>query len=291
MRKVEFPHTTVEAARSLQRHLSNGHATLVIGGGTLTIPSISHGYATPSRVIDLGRTGSQKIEASTTEIRVGAMVTYQHLILSPIIRRELRILHLMANGITGGIQIRNQGTLGGAACAARPHSDAPAVLTALEAQMIVQSPEAQRRVAAADFFAGAERNAMCENEILSEIVFPRKFTEMRTAYYKLKFAESSWPVITASCLLPPPSIYRPQTAGLVVLGGLAAVPVMVSIQGRQYQFDEHAATTEVRAAVEAIPTEKLWSDLRAPSDYRRHVAPEIARRALQLAQAAVGGTQ
>lgn len=291
MREVEFPRSAVEAARSLQRHLSDGRATLVIGGGTLTVPSLSQGYTTPSRIIDLGRIGAHEITLSTTEIHVGALVTYQQLILSPIIRRELRILHLMASGITGGIQIRNQGTLGGAACAARPHSDAPAVLTALGAQMIVQSSVAQRRVASADFFVGAERNAMCDAEILSGICFPRKSYGMRTAYYKLKFAESSWPVVTASCLLPPSDTDGSQTRGLLVLGGLATVPVVVPIQRREQHFDEHAAIAAVRDAVETLPPENLWSDLRAPSDYRRQVAPEIARRALRLAQTAAGGTR
>ncbi|AYJ48820.1 FAD binding domain-containing protein [Rhodococcus sp. P1Y] len=290
-RRVDFPRSAVEAAQLLQRHHSVGHTTMVIGGGTLTIPSLSHGYATPSRIIDLGRIDAREIRASASEIHVGALVAYQQLIVSPTVRRELRLLHLMASGITGGIQIRNQGTLGGAGCAARPHSDAPAVLVALDAQMIVQSAAAQRVVAAADFFVGAESNDMSKSEVLSGISFPRRFGTMRAAYYKLKFAESSWPVVTASCLLPPADVDGSGTAGRLVVGGLATVPLVIPIEANEGTFDEDTAIAQVRAAIGCVPSGDLWSDLRASADYRCRVAPEIARRALRTALTTPGGTR
>lgn len=279
---VEFPVSAVAAAESIEQHNTAGRTLLVIGGGTLTMPALSQGIARPDLVIDLGRIGAREIKTTDAEIIVEAMVSYQQLIHSPIVRRELRLLHTMASGITGGIQIRHQGTLGGAACAARPQSDAPAVLVALHATMTAQSPVRTRRIAASDFFEDAEHNGLTANEVLTSLSLPRRLSAMRSGYYKFKFVESSWPVVTASVMLP--AREDDQSPGELVLGGLAVVPVVVSLpRMRGDEFNEEAVALAATAAVADIPPEQRWADLRADSVYRGRIAPEIARRAFRLA--------
>jgi carbon-monoxide dehydrogenase medium subunit len=287
--QLEFPLTPMEAAEARERHAANGHESLVIGGGTLAMPALSQGGARPTHVIDLGLMGCREIALTTSKITVGAMVSYQQLILSPVIRRELPILHAMASGITGGIQIRNQGTLGGAACAARPQSDAPAVLVALGAQITLLSSSGTRAVSAEKFFQGAGSTALAPDEILLDMKFSLKNVSGRPyGYYKLKFAESSWPVVTAACLLSPePSDVAPSID--LVIGGVSDVPLFVHLSN--VSFDEPARDLISRAVadrIQTLPLHRRWSDIRAGTEYRTQVAGHIAYRAFLQSQESKG---
>ncbi|RSD10227.1 FAD binding domain-containing protein [Amycolatopsis eburnea] len=265
--RAGFPRSADEAAEVLHRILVANRSYVLVGGGTLTVPALTRGDLTPTDVVDLGRTALDRIEPAGSEIAIGAQVSYQQLLDSPIVAEHFPLLHRLCSGITGGIQIRHQGTLVGALCAARPQSDAPAALVALDAQVVIRGWGESRVVSAAKFLRGAEETDLRPGEFVTGIRLPLR--ESRAGYVKLKFAESSWPVVTASALLP----------GRIVLGGVARVPVSVT-----------PATTDVRSAVAAalddLPLEDRWADLRASWDYRRRVAPEIAARACAEAEGA-----
>ncbi|GAA3543925.1 FAD binding domain-containing protein [Amycolatopsis ultiminotia] len=272
---VEYPTTAEETTRLLEAE------TVIVGGGTLTVPALVRGELTAHRVLDLGRLGIDRITADGTGIHLGAMVSYQQLITSELITTRLPLLHRMASGITGGIQIRNQGTVGGAACAARPNSDVPAVLTALRTVLSLSSRSGTRRVPAGEFFLGAGRGDLRPGEFLSGLAIDVLPPQWTTGYYKLKFAESSWPVVTAACVLGPAGSPDP---GEVVLGAVADTPLRIVLEGVERAEVEHAVADRVAA----LPEHRRWSDVRAGSGYRTRVCAEIACRAVRRALAARG---
>lgn len=255
-----FPRTVAAAVEAL----AAGTKPLVVGGGTLCVPALVRGEIVPTDVVDLGRAGLDTI-IDGPEVEIGALVSYQQLITSPVVRRALPLLNRLASGITGGVQIRHQGTLVGALCAARPQSDAPTAAVALRAEVLVRSATGTRTVPAERFLAGPMTPDLAPDELVVGVRIPA--CPDGTGYVKHKFAESSWPVVTAAAV-----------PGRVVLGGVAGTPQVVPLP----------AGTTVRAAVgehlAALPVEHRWTDLRAPWEYRRRVAPEIAARA--VAQAA-----
>jgi len=121
----------------------------VIGGGTIVMAA-SAGVPQTAALLDLHRIpGLAEIQQGVTTT-LGATTTYTRLLTTPAAPPLLRRI---AGGITGGPQIRNQGTIGGSACYANPASDIPAGLVALDATMVVHRQERQRRVPARDFFA------------------------------------------------------------------------------------------------------------------------------------------
>jgi carbon-monoxide dehydrogenase medium subunit len=252
-----FPRTVEEAVATLARSVK----PLIVGGGTLCVPALVRGEIVPSDVIDLGRAGLDTI-VDGPSVELGALVSYQQLITSPVVRQGLPLLHRLASGITGGIQIRHQGTLVGALCAARPQSDVPAAVVALRAEVLVRSATGARTVAVDRFLAGPMTPDLAPDELVVGVRIPKN--PEGTGYVKHKFAESSWPVVTAAAI-----------PGLVVLGGVAGTPQVVPLP----------AGVTVRAAVAehlaALPAEHRWTDLRAPWEYRRRVAPEIAERAVR----------
>jgi CO/xanthine dehydrogenase FAD-binding subunit len=261
-----FARSLDEAVTALAASVAAGAKPLVVGGGTLCVPGLLRGELVATDIVDLGRAGLHTITGGPV-IELDALVSYQQLITSPAVRAGLPMLHRMASGITGGIQIRHQGTLVGSLCAARPQSDAPAVLVALEAEAVIRSVAGARTVRAADFLTGPMAPDLAPDELVTGLRIALR--PSRTGYVKHKFAESSWPVITAAAV-----------PGRVVLGGVAGTPQVVPLP----------AGAAVRAAVAdhlaALPTEQRWADLRAPWEYRRRVAPEIAARAVELAEEA-----
>lgn len=258
-----FPRTVEEAVAALAASAK----PLVVGGGTLCVPALVRGEIVPTDVVDLGRAGLDTIVDGPV-VEIGALVSYQQLITSPVVRRELPLLHRLACGITGGIQIRHQGTLVGALCAARPQSDVPTAAVALRAEVLVRGATGTRTVPAERFLAGPMTPDLASDELVVGVRIPK--CPDGTGYVKHKFAESSWPVVTAAAL-----------PGRIVLGGVAGTPQVVPLPAGV------TASATVRAAVThhlaTLPVEHRWTDLRAPWEYRRRVAPEIAVRAVEQA--------
>ena len=184
----------------------------------------------------------------------------------------------MASQITGGPQIRNQATIGGTACYANPSSDGPACLTALDARFQLASTSGVREVPAQEFFVGAFRTARRKDELLVRIIIPRLPDGTRVGYDKLKICESSWPIVTASCLL------IPQSAGDAICARVAigaASPAPVVLADALLEISAVDPVSLGHSAASLIGEE--WADELAGPGYRRQVAPIIARRAIQMA--------
>lgn len=275
-----LPRNRDDVAKSLADIVAGGGDPLIVGGGTLTVPALVRGDIIATHVVDLGKTDLGGIEFGQAAVEFGALASYQQMLESPRIRRDLPLLHRLCSGITGGVQIRNQGTMVGALCAARPQSDIPAALVALHAQVLVHSTSGTRTVDAQTFLRGAEQTDLAADEFVAAIRVPWPATVREPwpatvrepwpatagyGYVKLKSAESSWPVVTAAAVLP----------GHVVLGGVANVPQLIPLP------DLDTVRAVVAEHVDRIPSAQRWSDLRADWNYRRRVAPEVAARAVE----------
>lgn len=273
--RTVIPRSEDAVADVLTRIVASADATLLVGGGTLTVPALVRGDVVPAVVVDLGRAGLDRIELAPDAIRIGALVSYQQLLDSDDVRLHLSLLHRLCSGITGGIQIRNQGTIVGALCAARPQSDGPSALVALDAEVLIRSRRGLRVVGAREFLRGAEEPDLGPDEFVTAIRIPVQTSG--SGYVKVKFAESSWPVLTAAAVVP----------GHVVIGGVADVPQRISLSGIETDTELDTELDAVRATVvehlDRIPVARQWSDLRADWDYRRRVAPEVAALAVRAA--------
>lgn len=253
------------------------HGSVLLGGGTMLVPEMTHGRVTPRTVIDLSRADLAGIRASRAEAVIGAMTTYADILSSPPARAALPLFAQAAAGITGGPQIRNRGTLGGSASYANPASDIPTCLLAAGARMRLASSAGTREVAADQFYLGPFHTARRPDEVLAEVVVPAP-SGARWGYMKLKTCESSWPIVTAGCLL------RGDGSMRVALGGASSAPVLVSAAppptaggARDRGWLEHIRETVYSALVDP------WSDVLADSEYRRRVAPVIVARAVTRA--------
>jgi carbon-monoxide dehydrogenase medium subunit len=252
-----------------------GERSLVLSGGTWAVPAMNRGEARPSIVVDLRRAGLNRITLSGGTVRIGTTCTYADLLASDVVARHLPLLRAMAAGITGGQQILNQGTLGGSVAAARPSSDAPAVMVALDGRAVVASADGERRVKVRDFFRGPQRTALGDRDLLVALEFPTA-AGLRSGYVKLKHGQSSWPITTAAVLLGP---LDGQGQAMVVLGALAGTPVVVG----GIRADSPVTEVELATRQAVDSASDLWTDVLAPAGYRAAVAPVLAVRAWRKA--------
>jgi carbon-monoxide dehydrogenase medium subunit len=262
-----------------------GEQSLVLSGGTWAVPAMNRGEVRPAVVVDLRRLGLDRIGLSGGTVRIGATCTYAGLLASDVVARHLPLLRVMAAGITGGQQILNQGTLGGSVAAARPSSDALAVVVALGGRAVVASADGERRVEARDFFRGPRRTALGDRDLLVALEFPSA-AGLRSGYVKLKHGQSSWPIATAAVLLGP---VGGRGQAVVVLGGLAGAPVVVRGIPADSPVTEAEIADATRQTIDSVAD--LWTDVLAPAAYRAAVAPVLAVRAWRKAAAPAEGTR
>jgi aerobic carbon-monoxide dehydrogenase medium subunit len=191
---------------------------------------------------------------------------------SPIVLTHLPLLVSMASGITGGISITGQGTLGGAACYGNPSSDVPASLVALSARLRLLSTAGTRNVDASDFFQGKFATARRPDEMLVGIVFPKMNLSTRWGYYKLKFSTGSWPIVTAAVVVV-------GERARIALGAATAVPVLSEADLPPNALD--GELKELAKSCARVSADQEVADELAGPGYRRQVAHSIVLRALK----------
>jgi carbon-monoxide dehydrogenase medium subunit len=264
-------HAPTEIADACALLAEHGEDAAVVGGGTMLVPQMVRGERTVHHAVDLRRLGLHRIALRDGEVAVGAMATYTDVAASAELAEHAALLPIAAAGITGGAQIRNQGTIGGSACYANPASDVPAVLVALRARMQVHGPDGTREVAAEAFFVDAFSSALRRGELLAAVVIPAQTG--RVGYEKIKLSESSWPIATAA------AVVGDGAEPAVTLGGVARTPLRLDV-GALVDGDGTLGDAD---ALEALVRERLtepWEDELAPGSYRRDIAGAVARRSL-----------
>ena len=132
-------HKASSVAEAIQLLDTNDGAKLIAGGHSL-IPLLKLRLARPTALIDIGSIADLKgITVNNGTVRIGALATHWDIASSQDVEHACSMLAEAARGI-GDPQVRNRGTIGGNVVHADPASDWPAVLTALNAQFVIQGP-------------------------------------------------------------------------------------------------------------------------------------------------------
>ena len=270
------PRTVPEAIAELVKH---GQEAKVLAGGHSLIPLMKLRLATPSFLVDIGRINNLNyIREEDGQIAIGALTTHHDIELSPLVRSKLPLLSSAASQI-GDPQVRNRGTVGGAASHADPFGDFPACLLALDAEFNVAGPRGERRIPARDFFVDTFTTALEPTEILREIRIPTPPAGSRGTYLKFSRRSQDWAIVAVAAQVTISGHDVGRVAiGLTGMGPkpLRAVAVEQSLRGKGAHDDDILKASE-RAADGTEPPQ----DLNGSPDYRRHLAQVLTRRALE----------
>ena len=144
----------------------------VIAGGQSLTPLLALRLARPTVLVDVGRLPLARIEVDAHVLEIGALVRHRVLETDPLLAREAPLLPMAARHI-GHVAIRNRGTLGGSVAHADPAAELPAVLLALDADVVVQGAAGVRTVRVVDLFEGYFSTALAADDLVVSVRVPR----------------------------------------------------------------------------------------------------------------------
>jgi carbon-monoxide dehydrogenase medium subunit len=250
-----------------------GDEAKLIAGGHSLLPLMKLRLAAPSTLIDIGGLRDLSyVRLDGDELAVGALTRHRDVEIDALLHAHAPLLAHVA-GQVGDPQVRHRGTIGGSIAHGDPASDLPAACLALGATFVAVGPSGERRIASTDFFQGFLETALQPDEILTEIRIPQA-TGAGWSFQKFNRRAQDWAIVGVAAVRGD----RPGV-GLVHMG---QIPVRASA------VEEALAggASDQEAAARADEGLDPPSDLNASSDYRRHLARVLVRRALEEARAA-----
>jgi carbon-monoxide dehydrogenase medium subunit len=275
---AEFDYTAPETLEDAIKALSDGgeDAKLLAGGHSL-LPLMKLRLAAPSLLVDLRKVpGLHGIERENGEWRIGALTPHAALEHTP----DLGVVSLVA-GTIADPQVRNRGTIGGSLAHGDPASDLPAVMMICEASVTLQGAGGQQRsVSASDFFQDYLETAVEPTEVLTEVRIPA-YDGWGFGYEKFNRRSEDWAMVAVSALVRKNGdSIEDVRVGLTNMGSvpMRAHAVEEALRGQPASRDSIASAAEQAAEGTDPP-----ADLNASSDYKRHLARVMCRRALETA--------
>ena len=255
----------------------------VIAGGQSLLPLLKLRLASAETLVDIGRLselrGVERLDDG--RLSVGALTTYAELMDSPAIHYGLLRDALPT---IGDVQVRNRGTVGGAVAHADPASDLPAVLLALDAEIILQSSGGTRTVKADGFFQGPFSTAMRHDELLTHVLLPAPMDNAGSAYASLEQPASGYAMVGVAAVVKVGPGDVIEWAGIGVTG-LADHPYAATDVASALVGTKGSAADVAAAAAKVVGGRDVNSDIHASAEYRSAMAVVYARRAITAALA------
>jgi carbon-monoxide dehydrogenase medium subunit len=274
------PATTADALELLDRH--GGDAKLLAGGQSL-IPLLRFRLTYFDSLIDIGRIGALRGLDVLPDgaARIGAMTTQSETENHPLMRERYPLLS-EALQLVAHREIRNRGTIGGSLAHADPAAELPAVAVALDATLVSKSVAGTRLHEAEAFFRSFFTTALRDDEILTEVRFPRSAPGEGAAILETARRPGDFALVGAVARVRLERT-RCESARLVLFG-VGPSPT------RAKEAEELLAGTSLSdsdifeaARIAASPLDPI-SDVRASANYRRHAARALCSRAIALAR-------
>lgn len=267
--------TSVEDA--LAALVEHGDDAKVIAGGQSLLPVLRMRLNAPEVVIDLRRVpGLVGVIEEGDNLVIGAMTTHHEVATNDLVGDHAGLLQKAVREVADA-QIRHRGTLGGALVHADPAGDLGAPVLALGAEMVIGGPSGTRTLPVDEFFVDLFETVVGDDELLLGVRIPKR-TGWGAHYEKFVRVAHQWPIVAvgASVRMEGDTIAEARI-GLTNMGAtpLRARAVEEALAGA-------SATDEgVRAACDRVNEQtNPPSDLNGDSDYRKHLATVLTRRAV-----------
>ena len=280
------PGSVDEALALLAQH---GEGAKVLAGGQSLVPLLNFRLVRPSHLIDLNEIpGLGYIREENGWLVIGGMTRQRALEQSALVRERCPLLADAMPQI-GHAQIRNRGTIGGSLAHADPAAELPAVVAALEGQLVVRGARGQRVVAPEQFFVSYLTTSLEAAELLVEVRLPVAAPRTGTAFMEVSRRHGDFALVGVAASLTLDEAGK-CTKSALALTGAGPTPVVAREAARTLIGVKPTAEAfeEVGRQVSALLQPD--SDLHASAEYRKHVGGVLARRALARAIARATGT-
>ena len=276
------PRTVDEALEALARH---GEEAKVLAGGQSLVPMLNFRLARPAVIVDINRvSGLDGLGEGGGTLQVGALVRQRRLerwaaTAAPLLHAGVRLI--------GHPAIRTRGTVGGSIAHADPAAEYPAVLVALEGEVVARGPRGERVIGAADFFQTYLTTALAPDEILTEVRLPAMEPGSGWAFEEFARRHGDFAIVGIAALV----VLDGRRCRRARLAAAGAGPVPVRLRQAEAvlergSVDESSIQAAAAAAERAVEPD---GDLHASAEYRRHLTGVLTARALRRAVARAEG--
>lgn len=146
----------------------------VIAGGTDLIIHLKNNKIIDYNIIDITKINEWNyIKEDEKNYYIGALVTMTQLYRNEIVKNSLKAIYRSAYEL-GSDQIRNRATIGGNVANASQSADVMLALFAYNAKVKIFTKEDEKIVDIRDFVIGREKTILNQDELIKEIIVPKK---------------------------------------------------------------------------------------------------------------------
>lgn len=283
------PETVEEVLALLEQY---GDEAKILAGGQSLGPLLNMRLASPAVIIDLNRVTALDYQHEREGwLALGALMR-QSTLEDDALFAARQPLIAEALPYIGHRSIRHRSTVGGSIAHADPAGEWPALVAALDAELVVrQAGEPERVLAADEFFDGPLMSILEPEELLVEVRLPLWPANAGSSFIEFSRRHGDFALLGVAARLQLDSDRRCTDARLALLGAgstpLRAYEAESILQGQPFSEALVAAAAQ-QASHEIEPDD----DLHASADYRRHLARVLVGRALtEAASRAKGGVK
>ncbi|MEW9581347.1 xanthine dehydrogenase family protein subunit M [Paraburkholderia sp. DGU8] len=238
-----------------------------LAGGQSLLPTMRLRLAQPSQLVDVTRIAALKsISVDANTVTIGAAVCHADVADHAQLRGVLPALAELAAHI-GDRQVRALGTIGGSLANNDPAACYPAAALGLDATIVTD----RRRIAASDFFVGMYETALAPDELIVAVTFP---VPERAAYEKFRNPASHFALV---------GVFVAKFANGVRVAVTGAAPSVFRVPELENALSADFTPDAARAV--SVSSANLNTDMHASAEYRAHLIPVLAARAVTKANA------
>lgn len=242
--------------------LAQGEAKPLAGGQTL-IATMKMRLAYADHLVDLGGIPELRgIRRNGDTLVIGATARHAEVAASDVVKQAIPGLAALAGQI-GDPQVRNMGTIGGSVANSDPAACYPAAVLGLGGVIRTN----RREIAAGDFFIGLYQTALEENEIITEFSF---LIPERSAYEKFRNPASHFALV---------GVFVSKGEQGVRVGVTGCGPCAFRATAIEDALNKEYSPDAAKAV--KMSPDGLNSDLHATAEYRAHLIPVLAARAVE----------
>jgi len=289
---VKPPSFKYFAAQNVEEVLAllaeHGDEARVLAGGQSLVQEMNARRTRPRVLVDLNRVpGLDFVQNANGSLLLGSMTRTATVERDAPIAASLPLLAEAAARV-GHVAVRNRGTVGGNVAHADPAANLPPVMLVLDAEFTVRSENGERTVAAADFFKGAHVTALEPTEFLTGLRLAKPPPGAGSAFIEISRRGRGWGLggVAAVVSLADDGTVADARIGL---SGMAQTALRANEAEDAMRGRNPSVETWTAAAEAAVRTLNPPADIHASSEYRRHLAGSLVRRALAVAGARAEG--
>ena len=249
----------------------HGDEAKLLAGGQSLLPLMKLRLAMPTVVVDVSRARELAyVRADGDVLAIGATTRHCDVARLADVLAHAPLLAHAAGGV-GDPQVRHRGTIGGSVAHSDPSADLPTALLALDATYVIRGPGGSREIPAAEFSTGFLESVLAPDEMLVEIRLASAAGEA-WAYEKFTRRAIDWATVAVAV-----QARGGETA--VALGNMGSTVLRATATETALAGGANAPDAAAHAADGTEPS----GDVTASSEFRRHLARVLTRRALTAA--------